>query len=740
MLDSKTAAVAQTVFALALVLTMSSPTHAQPQLTFDVLMSPEVHGRYPSALAWRPGHERPGPERPGRTELSYLWDDGSGSALWLRGSASGSTRLLVDAATLENRGLVSNDGYFWSPDGSRLLFQAGGKLQVLELGSGSWRALGTDNTSDTSPRFSPDGSRIAFVRGNDLHMVDLASGAERRLTTGGTPEVVWNGTTDWVYWEEIWDREATGFWWSPGGDKIAYYHFDDSEVAEYPLLDTRPLYPKLERQRYPKAGEKLPLVEVRVLDLASGRSVRLATGDDRDVYLARVDWHPDGQRVAVQRLSRDQTRLELLLCDGAGGECSVLHSETWPTWINLGNDLRFLADGRFIWGSEKSGWRALYLHGADGRELRRLSPKGWAITSLDGLDPAGGFLIATGYRASGLGAAERRVLKLGLEGGEPEVLDDAAGWHSAMPGPEGFWVHGWSDADTLPRQTLRRLGTTIAQPLPSTSPTSYDPARLPKWESFLIPGPKGIPLPAQMLRPAGFDPSKRYPVIMYQYGGPASQVVENRWRAPRRRALWHKMMAERGYAVLQVDNPASAFFGKAGEDRLHRSFGELETAAQVAAVEYLKTLGWVDPGRIGIWGWSGGGAHTLDALFRRPGVWRAGVAGAPVTDWRTYDAIWMERYLDLPSENAAGYTTSSPITWASALADPLLVIHGTTDNNVHPQNTFNLVEKLIEAGKPFELGLYPNQRHSLEGWDARHQRHVFERMTEFFDRHLTPGR
>jgi dipeptidyl-peptidase-4 len=267
--------------------------------------------------------------------------------------------------------------------------------------------------------------------------------------------------------------------------------------------------------------------------------------------------------------------------------------------------------------------------------------------------------------------------------------------------------------------------------LPS-APPSYDPAALPRWEIFTLPGPGGVRLPARRLVPPGFDPAKRYPVIMYHYGCPASQVVLDRWEG-RGRGLWHKLMAERGYVVLAVDNEGSMFFGKAGEDRMHRRFGPLEHAAQLAAVEYLKAQPWADPERLGLWGWSGGGANTLYDLLRSPGVWAAGIAGAPVTDWHLYDTIWTERYLDSPDGNEEGYEASSPVTYADRLADPLLIIHGTGDDNVHPQNTIVMSHALIEAGKPFDQAIYPRQKHGFRGISARH---VYERMSRFFDREL----
>jgi dipeptidyl-peptidase-4 len=266
--------------------------------------------------------------------------------------------------------------------------------------------------------------------------------------------------------------------------------------------------------------------------------------------------------------------------------------------------------------------------------------------------------------------------------------------------------------------------------LPATA-SKIDTASLPKWEIFTIPGPDGSRLPARLLKPANFDASKRYPVIIYHYGGPNSQVVDNAWSA---RGLWHKLMAQRGFAVFSVDNQSSLFFGKKGEDRDYRRFGPVNLAGQLAGVDYLKSLPWVDASRLGLWGWSGGGANTLYCILNKPGVWKAAIAGAPVTDWKLYDSIWTERYMDRPEDNPQGYHDSAPLTYAANLADRLLIVHGLADDNVHPQNTVQMSDAFIKAGKLFEQAFYPGQKHGFRGISSRH---FYERATDFFERELS---
>ena len=694
------------------------------EFTLDDLFDDGVHGLRPSDLDWRPGGH----------ELRYTWDDGEGSALWLFDAAEQKSRKLVAESKLTPEGGEADDLQF-SPSGDQMLYGVDGDLWLYDLEKGAVQRLTKSASENEKATFSPDGGSVAFVREDELYLLDLKSGEEKRLTHDGEPDVVFNGITDWVYWEEIWGRNSTGFWWSGDSRRIAFYHIDDREVSIYPLVDVGPVHPEIDHQRYPKAGDDLPKVSIRVLDLSTGEVTTLATHQDPDTYLARVHWHPDHQRLVVERLNREQTQLDLLLCGAVDGQCRNLYTEKHPTWLNLGDEFTFLSDGRFLWSSEKSGWKALYLYGADGKELRRLTPEGWRLTGLDLVDEEGGRFVYSAYSTGELGAAERHVFEGRLDGGEPTRWTTESGWHRGQASDSGYWLHTWSDADTSTSQAVRHRTKEEVGLLPSTPPT-FDLASLPKWEHFTIPGPEGSRLPAQMMKPTGFDPEKKYPVVTYHYGGPASQVVDKRWRSGRLRGLWHKYLAHRGYVVFSVDNLGSSYFGKAGEDRMHRRFGEVELEGQLAGVDYLRSLPWVDAERIGLWGWSGGGSNTLYSLFRKPGVWAVGISGAPVTHWHYYDAIWIERYLDHPEDNVAGYRDSSALTHAANLEEPLLLIHGTADNNVHPQNSINLVDRLIEADKRFELALYPGVRHSLETFNEAYQRHLFRTMTEFFDRYL----
>lgn len=702
-----------------LILVASSTVAQDNQLTFDLIFADDPAGRVPAQLAWSPDG----------SALAYVWDDGEGSALWRLDVPGGTPRALAR----EGDAGLELDGYHWAPDSETVLVESGGDLWLLEPAAETPLRLTETAAKESDPKFSPDGSRLAFIRDHDLWVLDLASGAETALTDDGVENEILNGVTDWVYWEEIWGRDSTGYWWSPDGQRIAYYRFDETPVATYPLVDfTTVPYPTVEEQKYPKAGTANPIVSVGVIPAAGGQTVWIATKHEPDDYLARVDWIAGGKRLAVQRLNREQDTLELLSCSADDGSCGLLHRETWPTWVNLRDELRFLSDGRFLWSSERSGWRRLYLHDALGRELRALTPEGWALTSLDAVDEVAETFVFTAYRGTGLGAKDRLLYRGGFAGGEPELLSSAEGWHSAtITEATGNRLHRWSDADHPTHLAVLDVdGNTIAR-LPREAPP-YDPEELPSWRFLEIDDGAGGKLPAAILEPSAGDDGGKAPALMYHYGGPGSQVVANGWGS-NSRGLWLKMMAQRGYAVLMVDNPASTYFGKRGEDRQHRRFGEVNLAAQLAGVEYLKRRGDVDTGRIGLWGWSGGGANTLYCILGSPATWAAAMSGAPVTDWRLYDTIWTERYLDHPEDNPDGYRDSSALTHAAKLETPLLLVHGTGDDNVHPQNTLAMVNALVEAGAPVEVAIYPRQKHGFESGSSRH---FYERMTEFFDRRL----
>ena len=706
---------------LVVLALLTSASLSAQQLSLEAIFGDQGSEQSPSQLSWAPnGHQ-----------LAYLWNDGSGRAFWILDAATGQTRRAFHLSALQSvEAELSMDAYHWHPSSQALLIESHGDLFLYGLESHNLRRLTQSEAAESDPKFSPTGDRVAFVRAQDLYLIDIDSAVETRLTEDGVENVRLNGLTDWVYWEELWGRDSTGYWWSPDGSQIAYYQFDETPVRDYALVDFMPQYPAVEWQKYPKAGEDNPRVRVGVLNLDNGQTAWLDTGDPVEWYLPRVDWRPQGD-LAVQRLNRGQDHLDVLRCAPADGSCVVWLSETSETWVDVTDDYRYLPDGRLLWPSERSGWNRLYLIEADGTVGRTVARADGSVTSLAGIDLEAGHIYYQAYGAPPLGAISRQLYRADLDGDAIERLSPENGWTSTLMSDKAFRVQSWSDAATPPTRSVRGPNDSIVAQLPY-DPPAIDLSSLPRREFFTITDADGRELPASIVLPDSFDEDGAHPVVMYHYGGPESQVIRDAWSGGSRE-LWTRMMAQRGFVMFSVDNPGSSFFGQRGADAMHRRFGEVNLAAQQAGVEYLRARPGIDGDRIGIWGWSGGGSNTLYSVLRSPGTWKAAVSGAPVTDWRLYDTIWTERYLDHPDENPDGYRDSSAVTWAADLADELLLIHGTADDNVHPQNSLALMQKFIDAGVQFDSAIYPRQKHGFRGPASRH---FYERMTGFWDLHL----
>jgi len=703
--------------------------HPRPAtITNEAIWSGALDGRPVTRAAWSPDGTR--------VVFSRREPDSRSSRLYLYDVPTGRTRP-VTAADDDTSKLVPSS-WSWSPDGGKILAEAAGDLYLLDPADDTPappRRLTSTPASEDHAAFSPDGRSVGFARDGDLFVLDLDSMQERRLTTGGS-EAILNGSVDWVYEEEFDLR--TAWWWSPDSSHIAYLQFDQREVPRYPIVDLIPIHPEVRWQRYPKAGDANPTVRIGIVPAAAPVPAADAPIPDTrfinvesspDIYFPRVAWTPDG-RLAVERLDRSQTHLDLLVCDPATGAARRLLGESDPYWINIGDDWRFLPDGRLLWGSERDGYRHLYLYAPDGGLIRRVTDGGWAVASLEAVDPKEGVVFFTGSRD---GAAQRHLYRVRLDGSDLTRLTREPGWHRVtVSGATGGWVDSRSTAVDPPRVTVRRPDGTVAATLDESAAKAIDGTPAARVEFHDVPADDGTRLPAVMTLPPDFDPSRRYPVLVYVYGGPHAQNVRDDWGGTR--ALWHRMMAARGYIVWTLDNRGAGGYGHAWETPIHHVMGRVELSDQLAGVAWLKTRPYVDPARIGIWGWSYGGYMTLYALFNAPDAFTTGVAVAPVTDWRDYDTIYTERYMGTPSENPDGYRDSSPINAAENLKAPLLLVHGSADDNVHMQNSVQLLDRLIAADRPVRFMLYPGKNHGIPGAEAR--THLFEMITRYIEDHL----
>lgn len=617
-------------------------------------------------------------------------------------------------------------GVAFSPKGDRALFLFRGDIYETELLSGSVRRWTLTAETESEVRYSPDGAKISFVRDGNLWILFRDSGREVAATTNGSHAAAY-GTVDWVYREEF--ALAQGYWWSPDSRTVAIVRLDQSNVAEYPLVDWLPQHPAIMLQKYPKAGGTNPVAALFYYRLDNGELHQLAVGGVPDVYLPRVVWTPDSLHLLVQQLNRRQNRLELVRLLPAAATGQVILTEQDPCWVNVHDALYPLRERReFIWGSERDGFRHLYRYDLDGRLIGRLTQGSWMVTELNGLDESQRIVYFT---ATEHGVRQRHLYRVGLDGGPLRRLTTDPGTHDMLVSPDATrYLDAYSTDATPPEFRIGRLAVPLAErTFRRPDPGLLTPFGFPRWEYLKLRAPDGAELHARILKPPGFDATRRYPVLVYVYGGPHAQVVADSWAGAY--YLWHQLMAQRGFVVFSLDNRGSAGRGKAWENAIYRRLGDQELQDQLVGVEYLRTLPFVDAQRIGIWGWSYGGYMTCLAMTRAPGVFRAGVAVAPVTDWLDYDTIYTERYMDLPQSNPDGYRRSSPVHFAGELSGRFFLVHGTADDNVHLQNTVQFSRRLIEAGKPFQLMLYPLMEHGIRSPESRI--HLFEAMTAFWE-------
>lgn len=721
-----------------LLLGLLAPAWAGDEpLTLERIFSdPPLAGRTAEELAWAPDGsrlaliERSGDEKDPSFSLVAV------------DPASGRRTTLLAAKDLPSFGAGDEavtpalQKYRWLPDGKGLLLQGGGDLFVYEFESKSTRRLTDSAAAEKELQFSPDGRFLGFVRERDLYALELASGREIRLSTDGG-ENRYNAQWDWLYGEELTNPGTLAYAWSPDSRAIAYISLDETAVPRFPLVDEMSVQPSVTLTPYPKPGDPNPVPSLRVVSVVpEADGTRLAhdlAWPNGEAYLVRVGWLPDGKAAWYQVLNRAQTRLQLTRLERATGVSSPLLVETDAAWINLHDDLRFLKDGRFLWSTERDGNRHLWLHDAAGRPLRQLTRGPWNVTAVVGFDEAAGAVFFLGKEKSAL---ELQLYRVQLDGTGFRRLTQERGTHFITGmAPNARWaVDNHSSALVPPSSVVIDAAGRRTATLADNSQAPWFAHALGSQEFLTLTARDGTTLHASLLRPADFDPAKKYPVIVYLYGGPGPQVVSDAWG--RSYTMFHSYLASRGFLVFSIDNRGTGGRSRAFERVLLKRFGAIELEDQLVGVEYLKSLPYVDASRLGVWGWSYGGYMTAYAMTNAPGVFKAGAAVAPVTNWLLYDSAYTERYLRLPAENPDGYRDSSPVNQAEKLTGALLLIHGTGDDNVHAQNTLQLVEKLYAAGKPYELQLYPNRNHGIPGNPAR--LHLHRRIADHFERHLAP--
>ena len=703
------------------------PAAEKKPFTLDAVFALRGGGGDPMVSpAWAPGGKR----------FVYL----KGGKLTLYDASSKSEKQLLAIGDLENTAVkpraedrfgwqnrrVRESEFTWSASGKELLLSVEGDVFLWRESTGKFDQLTTTPEMESDAKLSPDGARVAFRIDDDLYSLDIASKKTTRLTFDGTPTLM-NGKLDWVYPEEL--DLGSAFWWSPDSSRIAYLQFDTAREFVYPQVDLLGLRALAEPERYPQAGTPNADVRLGVTPVSGPIETRwMDLGDTRDALIARVDWIPGSAKIAVQKMNRVQNRLDLFAVDPATGQVAPLLEETDKYWINYSDTYRFLSNGtEFIWSSERDGYRHLYLYGIDGKPKNRITEGAWEVTGLAAVDETARQLYYVSTEASPL---ERQLYRVGFDGQGKTRVTQQAGTHGIQMSPAcDYFLDRYSTRVNPPSTTLRGAGGEEVAVLRPSNRKLLDEYDVLPTEIVEVPATDGTKLYAGVIKPKNMQPGKKYPVIVSVYGGPHAQSVVDAWRG----AGIDQVFAANGYIVWQLDNRGSSGRGHVFETPLYRRFGKTELADQIDGVNWLLKQGYADGKHVAITGWSYGGYMTLYSLLNAPEVFRAGIAGAPVTDWHNYDTIYTERYMGLPAENERGYVASSAVTYSANLKGKLLMLHNLEDDNVLFQNSMQMAAAFERDGKDFRMIVYPQKTHGVGGKPARQ---MYGTMMRFFDEAL----
>jgi dipeptidyl-peptidase-4 len=582
------------------------------------------------------------------------------------------------------------------------------------------------------PTFSPDGKKIAYAKDNNLYVYDIASKKTVQVTTDGQKNRIINGITDWVYEEEF--AFVRAFDWSADGSKIAYIRFDESDVPEFSMsIFHKDLYPKVETFKYPKAGEKNSVVSLKMYDVKANTTKDIKLGNYNDFYIPRIKWTNDANVLSVQVINRHQDNLDLIFVDGNSGNAKVVLNEKDNAYVDITDNLTFLKDNSFIWTSEKDGFNHIYVYDKNGKLKNQVTKGNWEMTAYYGFDEKNATIF---YQSVENGSINRDIYRIGLDGKNKKRLSSQTGTNEATLSPSfDLFVNKFSSATVAPTFTLnsakdgKQVQSIVDNAALADKLKGYS---LGAKEFFVLKTEKGNELNAWILKPKDFNPSKKYPVLMYQYSGPGSQQVNNDWNNTD--DYWFQMLAQQGYIVACVDGRGTGYKGAAFKKVTQKQLGKYEVEDQIDAAKVIGNYPYVDKSRIGIWGWSYGGFMSSNCLFKGNDVFKMAIAVAPVTNWRFYDSVYTERYMQTPQENASGYDDNSPINYVDRLKGKLLLIHGSGDDNVHVQNSMQMMEALIQANKQFDSQIYPDKNHGIYGGKTRIQ--LFNKMTNFIKDNL----
>jgi dipeptidyl-peptidase-4 len=635
-------------------------------------------------------------------------------------------KALAGLTAQDAKELANRSSYQLNKEESAVLINWVNDLFYYELGSDKALRVTNNPEEEVGETFSPDGRMISFVRNNNIYVFDIAQDRERRLTADGSPKIL-NGRLDWVYQEELYGRgNFEAYWWSPDSTMLAYLRLDENPVHEFTVVDHVPYHQTLEVTPYPKAGDPNPVVQLGVVNAAGGltRWVDTYKYQPGDFLIARVTWTPDSKKVVYQAQNREQTFLDLNFADPRDSKSNIVVHETSKAWVEVIDNPSWLKDGSFLWQSERNGWRHLYHYSQEGKLIRQVTDGKWEVRSLEGVDEDKGVVYITATEHSHIAPQAYRVK---LDGSGLTRLTTAEGAHRLefSPGAKLF-IDYWSDVNTPTQTRLFDADGKNARVIEENRVAALKKYKLGQTELLQVKTRDGFLMEAMMIKPPDFDPKRKYPVLEYTYSGPHAPQVRNGWGGLT--FMWHQLLAQKGYIVWICDNRTGSGKGVESTWPVYRNFGELELRDLEDGLSWLKSQPYVDGSRIGIWGWSYGGFMTSYSLTHSQSF-KVGISGGTVADWRDYDTIYTERYMQTPQNNPDGYKRSSPVTAAKDLHGKLLLIHGAIDDNVHLQNTIQFVYELQKAGKQFQLMVYPKSRHGVT--DPLLVKHMRTMMTDF---------
>lgn len=645
------------------------------------------------------------------------------------------TETLVSTETLN--GLSKIDDYHFSEDESKLILSTGTEpiyrhstlahYYVYTLENKQLVKVSEEKIQE--PLLSPDGSKVAYVLNNNIFIKNLGTGETVQVTSDGEKNKIINGVTDWVYEEEF--SFVRAFAWNRTGSHIAFLRFDETEVPEFSMdVYGNQLYPTRQQFKYPKAGEKNAEVTLHLYDIAGKSTQKIDLPDA--YYIPRIQWTNDADVLSIQVLNRHQNHLKLYFFSIKNNNAKVVLNEIDKAYVDVTDNLTFLNDNSFIWTSEKDGYNHIYHYSREGELFRQVTSGPWEVTAYYGFDPKTARIF---YQSVENGSINRDVYSIGLNGKGKKRLTEQTGTNNASFSADfSYFINSFQNTETPNRFTLHdsktgnKLKDIVANSELSEELKSYEIAA----KEFSTIQINGNDLNMWMIKPKDYDPSKKYPLFMFQYSGPGSQQVANRWHGPN--DYWYQMLAQKGYVVACVDGRGTGFKGAEFKKVTYKELGKYEVEDQISAAKKLSELPYIDASRIGIWGWSYGGFMSSNAILKGNDVFSMAIAVAPVTSWRFYDTIYTERYMQTPQENPSGYDDNSPINYVDNLKGAYLLIHGSADDNVHVQNTMRMAEALIQANKQFDWAIYPDKNHGIYGGNTRLQ--LYTKMTNFIEEHL----